>query len=387
MTTIFKAATAADFLALVPRLAGFTPRRSVVLVPFAGNRTLGAMRLDLPKHGDDVERLASTFIGLMCKISTADTVAPVIYTDDTFAGSDGLPHDRLMSALLVRADICGLRVSDALCVAADGWGSYLDPGCPAAGRPLAELRLDRPELEELPMDAGDQTSGAGLPAVDLAEKERVARAMREVARAVSVITDESWADPEGGGDLDRIDPRALAAAEMFDDVPLLFEDALVWDVDRLDAYQAASLGWCLARPALRDIALTQWCRDLEAGDEAAEAQLRWQHGEDYPAELATSMWGEGPIPDAERLAAALDLVRRIAASVPRNQRPGPLAACGWLSWALGRSTHAGDYASEALSIEPGHGLGEIVLAFVNNAHLPEWVFHRPVPRGAVTRVI
>ncbi|MFG6475416.1 DUF4192 family protein [Microbacterium sp. P06] len=387
MTTIFQAATAADFLALVPRLAGFSPTRSLVLVPFAGNRTLGVMRLDLPDDHDDVERFASTFVGLVCRIATADALAPVVYTDATFGETDGLPHDRLMSALLTRADICGLEVRDALCVAADGWGSYLDPTCPDEGRALAELRLDRAELTELPLRSGDQTGGAALPLVDLVEKERVGRALHDLSHAVSMLRHETWADPDSPDDPARVDPRALAAAEALDDLPLLLEDALDWDPAGLDPFQAAALGWSLMRPALRDIALTQWCRDLDAGDEAAEAQVRWQEGEEYPAALASSMWGEGPRPDPDRLARALELARRVAVVMPRADRPGALAACAWLSWASGRSTHAAGYAEAALAIEPEHGLSQIVMTFVTNAHLPEWVFERPVPRGTLTRVI
>lgn len=387
MTTIFKASTAADFLALVPRLAGFSPTRSLVLVPFSGNRTLGLMRLDLPDGDEDLERLASTFIGLVCKVATADAVAPVVYTEAAFADDEGLPHDRLMSALLARADLCGLRVTDALCVATDGWGSYLDPGCPPEGRPLDELRLDRAELAELPIQSGDQSTGIALPLVDLAEKERVGHALTQLAHALSILSHETWADPDSSDDPGRIDPRALATAEALDDLPLLLEDAVDWDPDRLDPFRAAVLGWALARPALRDIALTQWCRDLDAGDEAAQAQLRWQDGEDYPAELASSMWGEGAAPDPNRLSRALELTRRVAATVPRADRPGALAACAWLSWALGRSTHAAGYAGQALQIDPDHGLGQIVMTFVSSAHLPEWVFDRSIPGGPPTRIL
>jgi hypothetical protein len=56
-----------------------------------------------------------------------------------------------------------------------------------------------------------------------------------------------------------------------------------------------------------------------------------------------------------------------------------------LSWALGRSTHAAGYASEALEIDAEHGLAQIVLTFVSNAHLPEWVFERPAPEVARDR--
>src|SRR3546814_5555462 len=85
MTTIFRAAGAADFLALVPRLLGYLPSRSLVLIPFDGNRTLGGLRLDLPRDLDPLEldRTSSTVMGMVCKVSHTDAVALVAYTDET----------------------------------------------------------------------------------------------------------------------------------------------------------------------------------------------------------------------------------------------------------------------------------------------------------------
>ena len=146
--------------------------------------------------------------------------------------------------------------------------------------------------------------------------------------------------------------------------------ALGWDAACLAPFDAAALTWCLARPALRDIALVQWCGGMAAGDEALDAQLRWESGEEYPAHLAMQMWGEGERPDPDRLEAALALSRRVAAAAPRAVRAGPLATCAWLAWALGRSTHAERYATLACEIEPEHGLAEIVRSFVLAGHLP-----------------
>jgi hypothetical protein len=123
----------------------------------------------------------------------------------------------------------------------------------------------------------------------------------------------------------------------------------------------------------------QWCGDLRDGEAALQAQLRWQDGEPYPVELGMRMWGEGPTPDAERLDAALELVRQAAARVRPAARAGALATCAWLSWAMGRSTHAEQYARAACAIEPEHGLAEIVLSFVAVGHLPEWAFHADHP--------
>lgn len=415
-TTIVKAADAAQFLTFVPRMLGYNPTRSLVVIPFHGSRTLGAMRIDLPDPAaTSADAVASTVIGMVCRLAEADGLAAVAYTGASFAEHDGMPHRELAEALAGRADECGLRVVDALCVAADAWGSYLDPSCPDAGRALADLAEMAPELAELPAPVGDQASGADLPAVDLTERELVGRALDSLGAAVAVLCGPDGADGADGGrqggpfapgdtgpeemepDDDapgggagraeagslvagagaRIDPLALEAVCLLDDLPELFEDALTWDLDAVDPYRAAVLAWCLSRPSLRDVALVQWSGTMAHGDEAFDAQLRWENGEEYPTHLAMRMWGEGDRPDPGRLEAALHLVRRIAAAAPRVSRPGPLAMCAWLSWALGRSTHAEALAAQACEIEPEHGLSEIVLSFVHAGHLPDWAFRRP----------
>ncbi|GAB3603046.1 DUF4192 family protein [Microbacterium aureliae] len=385
MTTIVKAANAAQFLAIVPRLLGCHVTRSVVLVPFEGKRTCGGMRFDLPHADDEVDRLAATFIGMVCKLPDVDRVAIVVYTDEAFDGH-GIPRESLVEALRIRADACGLAIVDALCVGPDAWGSYLDPDPAARRRPLDEVADGAPPLlEGMPEPAAHQSAGVELPTVDQARAEQVGRALTDLEHAVAVLCGPapgcdagSAASPDAAvADDDRVDPRALAAACTLDDLPDLFERALRWSPEDLTPYEAATMIWCLTRPALRDIATVDWCGGIAAGDEALDAQLRWEQGEEYPAHLAMHMWGEGDRPDVGRLKKALALTRMLAALSPREHRPGILATCAWLSWALGRSTHAGHYASSACEIEPEHGLAEIVLSFVAAGHLPEWAFARP----------
>ncbi len=402
--TIVKAADAAQFLSFVPRMLGFRPTRSLVVIPFRGTRSLGAMRFDLPPD-DSVERVASTVVGMVCRLPDADAIAAIAYTDARFDG-EGMPHRPLLDAVAFHADACGVRISDLLCVAADGWGSALDPRASRGGRPLEDLDHEHPRLG-LPAPDGDQASGAELPHCPPEERGRVSRALHELPRALELLGGpgadvDTTAVPEApeasaedlgpvpapapvgeepsdaastGSDADRVDPAALAAAARLDDLPELFEDVLR-EPDALDAYDLAAIGWCLARPSLRDIALVQWSGNLHQGDEALTAQLRWESGEEYPPHLAMRMWGEGDPPSPARLDDALRLARRVAASVPRALRPGPLAMCAWLAWALGRSTHAAEYAQQACDIEPDHGLSQIVLSFVHAGHLPDWAFRR-----------
>lgn len=406
-----KAADAAQFLSLLPHLLGYVPTRSIVLVPFHGSRSLGAMRFDLPDpHDADAhDRFAATAIGMACRVEDADAVAVIAYTDHRYDTHQVMPHGEVLDALRARADACGLRVTDVLCVAADAWGSRLDPTCPPLGRPLKEVEMKVPALTVAP--TGDQLSGAEMLPADAEERRHVAQASAALEEAIRIVCGDEDVSPVAGEDEDtppavgrdlgiglgvvpapidgdsvpsdsrkdrgrtcRVDPRALTTACRLDDLPDLFEDALTWPLDRLEPFDVAALAWCLSRPSLRDVALVQWSGDLAQGDEALDAQLRWEAGEEYPTDLAMRMWGEGDRPDVARLETALALVRRVAAAAPRRLQAGPLAMCAWLSWALGRSTHAEAHAVQACEIEPEHGLAEIVRSFVAAGHLPDWAF-------------
>lgn len=380
MTTIIPAADAAQFLTLVPRLAGFHPARSLVLVPFRGHRTLGVLRVDLPNADADVDRVAATLIGMACKVREADGVAIVVYTDDgMFCDGAQRPGDMsassLVRALIGRADACGLHITDALCVAADGWASYLDE----APEPRSLRELDDPEvIGRLPRGLreplADQSAGASLPLVDADRVVSVAAALDDLEAAIDAVCGATGTEDAARGDLATVNPQALAAACALEDLPALFEDALDWDPATIGPFDAAALLWCMDRPALRDAALVQWCAGMEPGAQALAAQIRWEQGEPYPEHLAAWLWGQGQRPEAGRLSSALAVLRHAAALAPDHLRPGALAAAGWLCWALGRSTHAGWHAEKALATDPDHGLSAILLSMLDAGHLPEWAF-------------
>lgn len=383
MTTTVSAADAAQFLSLVPRLLGFRPADSLVVVPFAGSRSLGALRVDLPR-GDlhDLDSAAATVVGMVCRIPGADALTAIVY--DPGSALRGLPGVPLLAAVDRAADACGLRVVDLLTVASDGWGSHRDADRPVAGRPLADLddaaaRMP-PSLDARHPVLADRVAGAELPRRSAGERRVVGAALRTLEAALAVA---SGIPRVGGGRRRRddaaVDPRALAAACELDDPPALFEDALALDPASLEPLRAALLVWTLARPSLRDVALVQWATNRVGGGAALEAQRRWEQGEDYPERLGRIMWGDGARPDPDRLERALGLVREVAALAPRRLRPGPLALCAWLSWALGRSSHADVYARRAIEIDPDHGLAEIMLSFVQVGHLPDWAFRRRGP--------
>lgn len=399
MQTVFKAKSAAEFLAVVPALAGYTPVQSVVLVAFGGARTIGVLRVDLPPDDADAQAIAAsaaTFVGLVCRLPDADGLAPVIYCDAPLRDEPGgsVAHAGLIEAILRCADACGIHVRDALCVARDAWCSYLEPGRPVHSLTELDAASTRIALPaSLTPITGDQHSGVELPVVDPTDLHRVDIAIAQLqdgldllasAHAPDDLDAAEWLGPPldvGTRGAGEPSPAGVAdALGSLCDIPALFERALGSIPDALGAPELAALLVCLARPAMRDVALSQWAFNVETGTEVLEAQLAWEDGADFPAHLAAHMVGEGRRPDVLRIGAALALVRHLAAVAPAPLRCAPLTLAAWLSWALGKSTHAGAYLELVREIDPEYGLAQIVAAMVRGGHLPEWAFNRP---GAV----
>jgi hypothetical protein len=324
VTTIVKAAGPGEFLALVPTMLGFLPRESIVLVPFKSNRTMGAMRVDLPEPGD-VKKTASTVLGMVLRVGGIESVAAIVYTE-----RDALYATAFLQAIHREINHSGIGLVDLLYITSEGWGSTADPTAP---RPLSEL------------PAAEVTTDVLAPTVlpEVSDEHR----QSTVANAHGV---------EDIGDL------------------VTYLDSIL-DVtpSELSPSQAKIMHELLRRPALRDIALVQWCYGQDKGGEALDAQLEWEAGAEYPEHLAKHLWGEGPRPVPSRLEQALELTRWVTATIPDA---GSYATLAWLSWALGRSTHAEAYAKRGKEHDGEHGLCEIVLSFVNAGHLPGWAFER-----------
>lgn len=365
-TTVLKAADSAEFLGIVPVLAGFMPRQSIVLVPFQGSRAHGAMRLDPPRVDADVDEYVDTAIGLTSRVSGLDAVAVVVYVDEIPQHTpDGmiLPQTVVVEELLALASDSGLRLVDALCVMPCGWSSYFDTEPELF--PLDEIP-GAPDIPETADPLPDHADGVELPVVDFAEKERVGRALIDLADVLD----------HDGGRRDRENPQALAATVLLDDLPLLFEMALE-SRESLPPYATAALLWCLDRPPLRDAALLQWATDLPTGTRAFDAQLAYSTtGAKVDDDLGRMFMGQGDAPDVERLRTALQLVRDAAARAPKAARPGPLTLAAWISWALGRATHAQRYLDMVTAIAPEYSLARLLCTLMDAAVLPEWVFQR-----------
>ena len=353
MTTIVKVHAAGDFLALVPQLAGFQPRNSIVLVAFRGKRTRGCLRFNLPGSASAtvVRRIVSTMIGVFCKLQDVDSIVPVVYTDDRFADTIGAPHEAFMRAVIQRAERSGFTVRDALCVAADGWGSYLDEHTPAGGNPLsdiAESALPAEIPEEHRISPGAVAEGAELPAVEAATKQRMAALLNRKPRPGSL-------------------PRVVE----------LIETLAGSAPDALSETDAALLLGHIQAPAMRDAAMLQFAFGPDAGKAARIGEARYRRGDTRGAERSASlMLGEGPRPEPDRIRCAIAALRELTARAPAVARPAPLSMLAWLSWALGHGSVAGSFLEQALAIDPDYGLARLLLQMLDAGHLPEWAFAR-----------
>jgi hypothetical protein len=335
MNTFLRHASAVSLLASIPRQLGCEPRGSLVLVPVSARETLGAMRIDLPRDAE-ADRAADLAIGYLRRIPSADGLVTTIWTDGPALDGDGVAHEAIAAAIADRAEVAGLRVTGEYCIGDDGWTSYDRPEL----RLLAELADADPD--PLAPLARHPRAGARLPRADAADREEVARRLVALEELPTDPFRRIWEGPrpevsaaEAGDELRAFDEDPFACAE----TALASPEAA--------AARAAMWMWILRCPALRDVMLTAWAGGAEEARRACEWQQEWASGSQEVPEFPIRLAGEGARPSAHRLHAALDFCRGLAARAPRTHAAACLSACGWLSWALGNSTHAAEYPARS----------------------------------------
>jgi hypothetical protein len=382
MQTIVKTTKPQDLLALVPHLVGFHPSNSLVLVAFRGKRTGGAYRVDLPAPASDLvyKRIATTLIGMLCRVQGADGVVPVIYTDDRFDECGGIPRETLARRLISRARSAGFDVKEALCVAQDGWGSYFDDEA-VGPQPLAMIDESGAHdvfvgVDERPLKTPRER--ATLPSSTLLRQEAVARQIERL-RAEFARCFATGPDPVGQIAIGR-DPAMVL--DGWTNPVGVAEMAISWRPDDIDPAGVALIVLAAQLPRIRDVLLYDWAWGAEAGRTAHAANLRYARGglldEDEDGMLALAGMGM-PRPDPKRIKLAIELLDRVAADAPRSTRPPLLTMLGWLHWALGSGSTAGLHIDAALAIDPDYGLADLVDTMLSQGLLPEWAFDRPEP--------
>lgn len=378
--TVVRCSTAADLLRLEPLLVDVPAHDSLVLVLFRGTRTHRAMRLDLLRSRTPhiMRGWAAQALGRACRVEGVDGIVPVVHTDDAFAPTGRLPRADLLRILGRQARAMGLEVRDLLCVAADGWGSLLDPELPRGGRPLAEIA---------PRDGDPQPSPRTVP--EYGERSRAARSA--FARAL----ERWWVHPEGpGGVLHGVDLRrrgtAFGRAAALRPAMQRYrhgEDTadLVRLVERvLDPHDDAADRPCPCRALLFALATRQGLETLvlvQFGWGQQLAQEVWQavnSGDGTAAGLDVLQAAIGGLafrrPDVDRVERAIEVLVAVGEHVPAADRAPVDGMLAWLHWAIGSGSIAGALANRAQRADPGRDVPSFVLSRVGGGVLPEWAY-------------
>lgn len=347
MTEVLKAATDADFLAMVPMLAGYSARNSIVCAVFHGKRTGAAFRFDLPaRHRHSDYRAVADAVGAMAlRVDGADRLAPVLYTDQSFDGEHGIPWRDFAQLLDRRLMRLGFGVMGPYCVAADGWGSYDEAGSP---------RYPLDEIESSPLYKPMPALSAALPDADpavlaaLGSVKALPDAVEHVEQCLSV-------EPSAH---DLAVLAALAQAPYLRDAMMvqiafgrIVGEALVRDSQEYHVLQDES-GLSMDEVVLREI---------------EEGRL------EFHDELTGLLLGVGRIrPDTDRVQSACNWLAVTTASVPEPLRPPLLCMLGWLHWTRGLGTIAGAHIDSALDIDPDYGMAELQFEVLRRGVVPEW---------------
>lgn len=131
----------ADLLAAIPHQFGFTPAESIVVSCLHGSRQRAGLmlRFDLP-HPEDSTLIAAE-IGSRVRVSGANGVFLAVFSEDTEAAGDHLPHAGFVD------DVCGdlpVRLVEAVLTDGRRWWSYTCSDRCCGGREGRAIDLGTP---------------------------------------------------------------------------------------------------------------------------------------------------------------------------------------------------------------------------------------------------
>ncbi|GLI25973.1 hypothetical protein ARHIZOSPH14_02150 [Agromyces rhizosphaerae] len=379
-----------DLIAVAAELVGFRPERSVVCVAVRHDRRSAAIRCDLPpdpRRRDGELAVTRALDAMLQRVGAVEAVVVIVYPPETFAAERGIPRPTLGRSVHSALARAGHPVVDVLCVAGDGWGSYLDDGCPREGRPLEEVEASPLAARQTVRSAATPDSLAALPRVDAG----FARAVRDACDAVF----DRLRHPRGAA----FGPAGTSgdAREVPDPVELV-EELVGWEPGRADAARLGRLLAVLQVPSHRDVVLLQVAFGRDVGLVAAEREevyalrrlvtgramddlvaedlARGPHADDVVLQDLLMGCG-GRTPDVRRIDAAIEVLRLLVACAEPEDRVDPLCILAWLSWARGRGSIAAAYLDRAGEIDPGHGMADVLRAIIGAGRVPEWSYLEP----------
>lgn len=321
---VLRCTSTADFLAALPQLVGFTAEDSLFVVFFAGNRSGGTLRVDLPQS--ESPQHLTQFIDGVCAI-LQDTrnqhgwasPAVVISSARTFQDAQGIPWRRLARRLERRLERGGNRARELCCIAPDGWASYLDPVTPLGGHPLSEIAASTvatntavPELAAL----------SQFPLPPQAKAENIAATLGNEAAPALDIDSASMLD-------------ALTSQTHLD-------TARIVDIIRLANVES---GWLTLFDALAAIA-------SRLPDSPAHA-----HTHQTQTALA-------------KVRRASEQLVEVVSLTPHPLRPAVISICAIAWWLRGLQSVAHSQIAQALEIDPWHEMATITQRIISEERFP-----------------
>jgi hypothetical protein len=374
-----------DILGFIPHSLGYWPANSLVALTVQGKRLGATLRLDLPGPAvlADPSAFAATVGGYLAADEHADGTLLALFTNNGWLSGRGC-YDGLLFSLESELAGAGIPVKEAWYVGdrywRDAWCS--DPACcPLPGRPLEQIRDSLLNTEMV-----FRGSSIGPP-----PEERQPRPVPGLYRAAVLKAEAGWSA--------KLDCRRQSRAQ-FDAVLGLWAGLLAGPREELsqplvdrDAFLRATL----LVPAWRDAVLVMAAAGKAAASAGAEefgsfdeepgcepvvlagtvAHPSADVPQDTREQSGTPRYGEvlmghEPAVPQWRSMDALDLVLGQLALTGGAPAAAALAGRGWVAWCRGRGSYSAAYFQEALEIDPGYRLAELLLELVSRGTLCGW---------------
>lgn len=350
--TVMKAHRPGEFLAMVPKLLGYNPIHSLVVVGFSQKRTTIAYRLNLDALG---HYQPEDLISHLRKASLeSDGAIFLIYTDDELPDEPPLPFTDELIALAIAAHGMGYTTLPAMIVGANAFGVYGDDEHAPQLHSLLDIQSE--DADSLDVEVREnQNSGTELPEVtdeDLAER---------VHAAVHSSTPEKLLEEDDMHSVIVLSGMVKArpnAKKSSQDSALVVGAAMI------------------EMPMFRDAALITWGWGEVAGTQAMEEGRAYQMSTNVEGvETYEILQGQWKIrPDAANLKAGIGYCKEVAAHLPIEHRAPALFMAGWMEWALGRSSMAAEYLSAAIESDEEYTPARAMQILLEHGFLPEWAY-------------
>ncbi|GAB5080571.1 DUF4192 family protein [Arthrobacter sp. AD-310] len=396
-----------DILGFIPHSLGYWPESSLVAITMHGNRLGATLRLDLP--GPRVLAAPAKYIRMVRGYLDADKEADgslLAFFTGNAAGAAAATYGLLLAALDSALQTT-VPVREAWYVGADYWREAycIDPSCcPPQGRPL-QMILDSAVNAEMVYRGSSVGPAPGrkpraAPPVNSLYRKAVQesevswsevldgqRNSRAQLRAILAAWEALLGRPDGGAWLPEVERDGFLRATLL--VPAWRDALLVMAAAGKHAAEAGANqfgilhdgdGFHVVPPLVacraRDSASTpqeETAQEESAQEESAPEETAQEEGaRDTVPRYGDVLMGSGPaVPDWSRLN-ALDLVLEQLALPGGPAAAASLTLRGWISWCRGRGSYAAAYLSEALAIEPGYRLAELLLEIVGRGVICGW---------------